>query len=132
MDRKSEINHGVISSVLEVDRTRLPSGPEHFLRTTFTIRNNWEKPILIIFNSGQQFDFFIEDESGRRYWKWSEGKFFPMMIVEKELRKEPWVYQVNLPTTDHKGQALAAGTYVLRATLHGDREVKNRIKFQIH
>lgn len=117
--------------MLEVDRTRLTGGSKQSLRATFTIRNHKKQPILITFTNGQQYDFLVEDEEGREYWKWSTGKFFPMVMVERELGKEPWVYQVNVPTADQKGHPLSKGNYLLRARLSGDRKIENNLKFQI-
>lgn len=131
MELRSEINREKIVSALELDRNVISSGPDHFLEVTFTIKNTTDQPIRVIFSSTQQYDFFIEDESGRQYWRWSNGRFFAMMILEKELGKEPWVHIEDIPTVDRHGKPLPAGRYILRARLVGDKSIDNQIPFRI-
>lgn len=130
-DLRSEVDHGDIISVLEIDRDVARGGPEHSIHATLTIRNDTDKPILITFNSSQQYDFFIEDEDGREHWKWSEDRFFAMVIVEKELGKEPWVYEEDVPMVDREGKPLPSGSYSLRASLVADKKIENRIRFAV-
>lgn len=128
---KSEKNHGDISSILEIDRSAYRSGPDHWVKVTLTIRNDSGRPIPVTFGSGQQYDFSVEDEAGKQYWKWSDGKFFTMALVERELGQESWVYKEKIATVDEREKALAPGVYVLRAKLVADRRVENFIRFRI-
>ena len=129
--RKSKMDHGDMVSILEVNPASLPAGPDHFLKAIFTVWSIGSKPIPLVFNNGQLYDFTVEDEGGRLYWKWSIGKFFTMMIVRRELRKEPWIYRENIPTIDEQGQPLPPGNYILRARLSADRTVENSLSFRI-
>ena len=54
-----------------------------------------------------------------------------MMIVKRELRKEPWIYRENIATIDEKGQPLLPGNYILRARLSADRKIENTLSFRI-
>ena len=131
MEFRTQIDHGNLTSILEVDRNLLSSSPEQFIHATFTVRNNTEGVIPIIFRSGQQYDFYLEDETGRQHWKWSEGRFFSQAITTKQLAKEPWVYEERVPTVDRYGKPLPAGNYLLRARHVGEPGVENSIGFRI-
>ncbi len=131
MELTSEVDHGDVTSILEIDRKSLSSGQDQSLEGSFTIRNETSEAIPFTFRSGQQYDFFIEGEDGRQYWRWSQDRFFTQMIVTKELRQEPWVYRESIPAVDGSGEPLPPGQYVLRARLVAEKEIENRIGFEI-
>lgn len=128
---ENEMSHNGVRSVLTLDTAELTSGPNQFLQATFTVVNAGEEPLSFTFRSSQQTDFAIEDENGRELWRWSEGKFFAMMMMEKTLSDQPWVYELDIPTVDRHGQPLPEGTYRLHAWLLGERKIENTVSFQI-
>jgi len=49
------------------------------------IFNYTEEEINFHFNTGQRYDFIIEDEEGSKIWRWSEDKMFTMVLGEETL-----------------------------------------------
>ena len=52
---------------------------------TLKIFNYTEEEITFHFNTGQRYDFIIEDEEGNEIWRWSEGRIFAMALGEEIL-----------------------------------------------
>ena len=52
---------------------------------TLKIFNYTEEDIAFHFNTGQRYDFTIEDEEGSEIWRWSEDKMFTMALGEETL-----------------------------------------------
>jgi len=52
---------------------------------TLKIFNYTEEDIAFHFNTGQRYDFIIEDEEGSKIWRWSEDKMFTMVLGEEVL-----------------------------------------------
>ena len=52
---------------------------------TLKIFNYIEEDITFHFNTGQRYDFIIEDEEGSKIWCWSEDKMFTMVLGEETL-----------------------------------------------
>ncbi len=52
---------------------------------TLKIFNYTEEEITFHFNTGQRYDFIIEDEEGSKIWRWSEDKMFTMVLGEEIL-----------------------------------------------
>jgi len=52
---------------------------------TLKIFNYTEEEITFHFNTGQRYDFIIEDEEGSKIWRWSEEKMFTMVLGEETL-----------------------------------------------
>lgn len=128
---KNDIEHDGWTSSLELDRSSLVGGVNTFLHATFTIRNRTDQEIPFTFSSSQEYDFSIEDSSGRVRWRWSHGQFFAMIIRQKELGREPWVYKEHIPLVNQSGAALEEGSYTLRARLVTDKQVRNQIQFRV-
>lgn len=49
------------------------------------IFNYTEEEIIFHFNTGQRYDFIIEDGKGKEVWRWSEDRMFAMMLGEEVL-----------------------------------------------
>ena len=54
------------------------------IRWVFTVENQEERPRMLTFSSTQQGEVVLEADGVERY-RWSNGKAFAQMIVEKEL-----------------------------------------------
>ena len=52
---------------------------------TFEVFNHTSVPVRLDFNSGQRYDFVIEDNGGNEIWRWSAGKMFTMAMGQEEL-----------------------------------------------
>jgi hypothetical protein len=52
---------------------------------TFKIFNYTEEEITFHFNTGQRYDFIIEDEEGNEVWRWSMDRMFAMVLGEETL-----------------------------------------------
>ena len=131
MTAQNEVRHDGIISTLELDRILDSTDTSPSLQATFTIKNATSSPIPFTFSNSQQYDFLIQDDSGQELWKWSDGRFFAMMIVEKKLGQEPWVYREFIPAVNREGQPLPAGQYTLRARLVSSPALENPLSFQI-
>lgn len=128
---QNEMRHEGVVSLLELSRIADPNNPVSSLQAHFTVRNATSSPISFTFSSSQQYDFLIQDDTGRELWKWSDGRFFAMLIVEKELGQEPWVYQERIPAVDREGRSLPDGHYTLRARLTSNPAIENHLSFQV-
>ena len=52
---------------------------------TLKIFNYTEEEIIFHFNTGQRYDFIIEDEEGSKIWRWSQDMMFAMVLGEEIL-----------------------------------------------
>jgi hypothetical protein len=123
-------NNGILSR-LELDLIVEPTDPAPFFQATFSIRNLTSAPIPFTFPNSQRYDFMIQDDSDRELWKWSDGRFFAMMITEEELGQEPWVYRERIPAVDRGGRPLPGGQYTLRARQMSSPLIENQLSFHI-
>ena len=131
MNVQNEMRHNGIVSTIELSRTVDSIDPVPVLLATFTVRNATSSPIPFTFSNSQQYDFLIQDDSGQELWKWSDGRFFAMMIVEKELGQQAWVYRERIPAVDREGYSLPKGQYTLRARLMSRPAIENSVSFQV-
>jgi hypothetical protein len=53
---------------------------------TLKVFNYTEEEIIFHFNTGQKYDFIIEDEERNEIWRWSRDRMFAMMLGEEILR----------------------------------------------
>ena len=126
-----EMRHNGIVSTLALDRIVESTDPVLSFQATFSIKNLTSSPIPFTFSNSQQYEFLIQDESGQELWKWSDGRFFAMLIVAKELGQNPWVYRERIPAVNQEGRPLPEGQYTLRARLMSSPPIENHLSFQI-
>ena len=74
---------------------------------TLKIFNYTEEEITFHFNTGQRYDFVIEDKEGNEIWRWSKDRMFAMMLGEEVLG--PTNPEV-IYTAEYKGK-LSPGYY---------------------
>ncbi|MCK5031693.1 MAG: hypothetical protein KAR64_09510 [Thermoplasmatales archaeon] len=55
---------------------------------TLKIFNYTEEEITFHFNTGQRYDFIIEDEEENEIWRWSKDMMFAMVLGEETLRPD--------------------------------------------
>ena len=83
------------------------------IKITLKIFNYTEEEITFHFNTGQRYDFIIEDEEGSKIWRWSEDKMFTMVLGEEILG--PTNPEV-IYTAEYKGM-LSPGYYKVTGIL---------------
>jgi hypothetical protein len=90
-----------ITCYLTTDRNTYQPGDT--IRMRMQVRNPTAAPLVLNFNSGQQYDFTVTDPEGKTLWKWSRGMMFTQALTAKTLKP---------------GEAyLVTAEYVLPATL---------------
>jgi hypothetical protein len=88
-------------------------------------------PIKMTFHSGQEFDLLLRDESGREIWRWSNGRFFTMIIQEKIVGE--LTHTAEIPLVQN-GQRLPDGVYTVEAWLTNntpERQFATAANFEI-
>jgi len=81
-------------------------------RATVTLRNRGTAPVDVEFPSSQRLELVLADAAGAERWRWSEGRFFAMMLGLETLGPgEAWEWDEEVPAPAE------AGRYVLRATV---------------
>jgi hypothetical protein len=55
------------------------------IEMTLKVFNYTEEEVTFLFNTGQRYDFIIEDEKGSEIWRWSEKRMFAQMLGEETL-----------------------------------------------
>lgn len=123
--------NGPLRSRLQIETGLVSAGSATFLEATFEVRNISGDPLTVEFPSGQQYEFWIEDLAGNRYWRWSDGRVFTMMLVSRELGSTPWVYQERIPIVDSRGAPLPPGVYMLYARLTAEPSIRNWVAFKV-
>jgi len=80
---------------------------------TLKIFNYTEEEITFHFNTGQRYDFIIEDEEGSKIWRWSQDMMFTMALGEETLG--PTNTEI-IYTAEYKGM-LSPGYYKVTGIL---------------
>ncbi len=93
---------------LTLDRAAYPGGAP--ITARLTLRNPGDKPLRIVFNSGQTYDFTLEDESGKIVYRWSDGQFFTQALRAESFGPGERNWPLAIP-------APAPGRYRARAWL---------------
>jgi hypothetical protein len=57
------------------------------VHVTFVVKNSTDTSIPLQFNTTQHFDYVIEDSSGKKVKKYSEGLMFGQIVTRRELAK---------------------------------------------
>ena len=52
---------------------------------TIKVFNYTKEDITFHFNTSQRYDFIIEDEEGKKVWRWSQDMMFAMVLGEETL-----------------------------------------------
>lgn len=95
----------------------------------FELMSHYERPLELKFGSGQQFELTITDENGKEVYRYSDGKFFTMALIMKEINAgEAIKWQDEWNLTNKEGEKLTSGKYraeirVLLITEEGDEKI---------
>ena len=81
-----------------------------------TLRSTQSEPLELTFPSGQRFDLVIKDESGKQYWRWSDGRAFTLALGVERFGpgERNWVVEAPLAAG---GERLPPGRYIAEAFL---------------
>lgn len=81
----------------------------------FELINHYNEVKNLVFSSGQQFEVTITDEKGEEVYRYSDGKFFTMALIFKEINPgESLKWQDTWDMTNKKGEKLTSGKYQAR------------------
>ena len=84
----------------------------------FELFSHHTRPIDLTFSSGQQFELVITDESGNEVYRYSDGKFFTMMLVNRTINPgESLKWQDEWDMTNKDGVKLTSGKYKAEITI---------------
>jgi len=100
---------------LKLSQRSVQSGVQE-IEATFSVRSATEVPVRVTFNSGQSYDFRLLNSEGKELWRWSSGRMFAMVIIEKELGPDGWTFREKIPLSA-EGSNLAPGRYQVVAEL---------------
>jgi hypothetical protein len=78
----------------------------------FELFSHYAEPKVLTFSSGQQFELAITDESGNEVYRYSDGKFFTLALVNKTINPgESLKWHDEWDMTDKDGVKLTSGDY---------------------
>lgn len=97
----------------------------------FSIQNNKEEDVTLVFPSSQQFDYTISNPDGDVLYTYSMDKSFMMMISEKTLKAGEKL-DIEVDATEFFPQ-LEEGTYTLDiwATIDSEEKLSASVNFTI-
>jgi len=108
----------VIHDSLNQDSKRFSQGEE--IEFILSVKNNSSQEGVLAFNSGQQFDFYVEDANNFEVWRWSANQLFTQALTEIKIPagetvtfKQKWNQRLNngtlIPTGDYKMYGFVIG-----------------------
>jgi len=78
----------------------------------FELMSHYTKPVELLFSSGQQFEIIVTDESGNEVYRYSDGKFFTLALLNKTIDPgESLKWQDEWDLTNKDGEKLTSGNY---------------------
>lgn len=81
----------------------------------FELINHYNEVKKLEFGSGQQFEVTITDEKGEEVYRYSDGKFFTMALIYKDINPgEALKWQDIWDMTNKEGEKLTSGKYQAR------------------
>lgn len=93
-----------------------PDRAAPLMTARITLRNTTERPVELVWPSGQRYDFLIRNAKGEVLWRWSEGKAFILLFgTESFIGERNYVELIRLGTPD--GKPFPEGRYTLEAWL---------------
>lgn len=103
---------------LTTDRNVYRQGDEIVARVK--VINLSEEIIKLRYRSGQLYDLYLV-KGGQEVWRWSEGKYFTMALIQRELKPgEGLEYEIKVPVTED----LETGYYSLKGILATESPVE--------
>lgn len=104
-----EMGDEKIITGLYIDKAEYKPGEE--VNVHIRLYNFTEESLRLNFGSGQKYDLYLLQD-GEEIWRWSDGRFFTMALVQTELEAdESLEYDLEL------GAELETGSYILSGEL---------------
>jgi len=115
---RDEIKPGVPSIVAGKLETRVSCGiMDDNVVFNIQLMSHYTRPVDLTFSSGQQFELVITDEAGKEVYRYSDGKFFTLALINKTLNPgEILSWKDEWDMTDKDGIKLTSGNY--KATIN--------------
>lgn len=109
---KSSLKVDSLEFSLEIPKTKFKS--KERVPIALRVKNLGNSPVGLFFTSGQKFDIFIQDASGREIWRWSKDKAFTMALEEIELKPGgEKIFSAEWPQVDSTGKIVSPGDYLV-------------------
>jgi hypothetical protein len=117
---------GAAETGFTVAADRLVYAPGAIAAVRMTLRNTQERPLILTFPSGQDYDVQIRDSKGEIVYTWSANRAFPLIFRGEVLIQgtRQWLALVDLPR-------LAPGEYSLTGFLATTQKVEATIPIRI-
>lgn len=91
----------------------------------FELMSHYTKAKTLTFGSGQQFEVTITDEKGEEVYRYSDGKFFTMALVYKNIGPgEAIKWQTEWDMTNKEGEKLISGKYKAKIDILANSEIE--------
>jgi len=76
------------------------------------LMSHYTKPVELMFSSGQQFEITVTDEAGNEVYRYSDGKFFTLALLNKTINPgESLKWQDEWDLTNKDGEKIISGNY---------------------
>ena len=76
------------------------------------LMSHYTKPVELMFSSGQQFEITVTDEAGNEVYRYSDGKFFTLALLNKTINPgESLKWQDEWDLTNKDGEKISFGSY---------------------
>jgi hypothetical protein len=91
----------------------------------FELINHYTKTKKLRFSSGQQFEIVITDENGEEVYRYSDGKFFTLALVYKDIKPGQSIkWQDIWDMANKEGEILTSGKYKAEINILAETEEK--------
>jgi hypothetical protein len=103
------------------------SAAPNALHFALNVTNPSKKSVELAFPSGQQYDFAVEDSTGRVVYRWAQGRMFTQSLQNKVLDGGE-----TMRFEERAAASLPHGSYVAVATLRSSNyPVQERVEFEL-
>jgi hypothetical protein len=102
------------------------------IKFILTLTNPSTETIFLCFSSAKKYDFIVS-KSGREVWRWSSGKLFSQVLLEKTLKpKEALQFTQAWEHKDSKGASVPPGDYEVVGILYSHPEfISSPVTFRV-
>lgn len=98
----------------------------------FELINHYTEEKQLHFSSGQQFEVVVISDDGKEVYRYSDGKFFTMALVYKDIKPgESLKWQDEWVLTNKEGEKLSAGEYTAVINILANPELTTTIDFTL-
>lgn len=103
------------------------SAAPNALHFTLNVSNPGKKGVELTFPSGQQYEFSVQDSTGRDVYRWGKGRMFTQSLQNKMIDGGE-----TMRFEEQAATSLTPGSYVAIATLRSSNyPVRERVEFEL-